>query len=79
MFLRKLIIQQGFKQILKTVNDPKFDLMTLRTLTSKKFQQGHPQNPKNITQEVPIKLKFSNLTLAFGEIFFLKLSPKVKQ
>ena len=74
---------QGVQRTLTTRNDGKLDLVTPRTLNSSKFEQDDLENPENFIQEVSIKLKFSNLTVAIGEslfqIFFPKLSPKVKE
>ena len=39
----------------KTLNDPKFDLVTPRTLNSTKFKLNGPENPENYPQEIHIQ------------------------
>ena len=47
--------KQGVQQILKTLktmNDPKFDLVTPRTVNSTKFVLNDLENPENYPQEI---------------------------
>ena len=44
--------------------------MSPKTLNSSKFEQDGHENPENVTEEVPIKLEFPNLTLVISESSF---------
>ena len=68
-------INQGVQQTLKTLknlNNPKFDLVTLRTLNSTKLEQNDFKNLENYPQEILIQRKFPNLSPEVKIIDFSK-------
>ena len=46
---------QGASQALKTLNDPKFDLVTTRNFSSTRFELNGLENPENCPQEILLK------------------------